>query len=130
LYVSHGTIGGHEVGGTVAISLPFLDAYDIATYSWTALSDTVPHPGDHAGGARLGHLLCAAGDRLGGEDKWPLVAPTDCYVMGQWEIKASIHMLKNRASYDTTCDGRMIAAGGDGDNGKVYNSVHVFNGTA
>jgi hypothetical protein len=50
--------------------------------------------------------------------------------MGQWEIKASIPMLKNRASYDTTCDGRMIVAGGDGDNGKVYNSVHVFNGTA
>jgi hypothetical protein len=131
LYVSHGTAGGHEIGGDVARSLPYLDAYDIATDSWTALSDTAPHPRDHAGGARLGHLLCVAGGRLGGEDNWPLVDPTDCYnlVTGQWEIKASIPVLKNCTSYATTCDGRLIVAGGDGA-GTVYNSVHVFNGTA
>lgn len=43
IYVSHGTIGGHETDDH-AEALPYLDVYDIATDTWTALSDDVPHP--------------------------------------------------------------------------------------
>ena len=43
IYVSHGNDGGHE-RGNFAVSLGWLDVYDIATDSWTALSDNAPNP--------------------------------------------------------------------------------------
>lgn len=43
IYVSHGGRGGHETADH-AEDLPYLDVYDIASDSWTALSDDVPHP--------------------------------------------------------------------------------------
>ena len=43
IYVSHGNDGGHEKDD-FALSLGWLDVYDIATDSWTALSDSAPNP--------------------------------------------------------------------------------------
>jgi Kelch motif len=132
IYVSHGTVGGHGSGSNPATCLPYLDVYNITTDSWTALSDSAPNPRDHSGGALVnGNLLCVAGGRNGGVNGWPQVAPTDCYNLdtGLWEEKAAIPQLRARGQFGTTCDGKMIAVGGDG-NGKTYTNVDVFNGTS
>jgi hypothetical protein len=132
IYVSHGTVGGHETDTNPATCLPYLDEYTIATDSWKALSDSAPNPRDHAGGALVnGNLLCVAGGRNGGVNGWPQVTPTDCYNLdtGLWEQKAAIPQLRSRGQYGTTCDGKMIVAGGDGG-GKVYKNVDVFDGTS
>jgi N-acetylneuraminic acid mutarotase len=86
IYVSHGTTGGHE---TFATSLPYLDEYEIATDTWTALSSNAPNPRDHTGGAMVNGLICVAGGRNGGEINWPMVAPTDCFNLTskQWKSK-------------------------------------------
>ena len=45
IYISHGNDGGHETSSNrAATSLGYLDVYDIATDSWTALSDDAPNP--------------------------------------------------------------------------------------
>jgi hypothetical protein len=131
IYVSHGNNGGHETGDH-AVSLPYLDAYDIGTDSWTALSDNAPHPRDHTGGAVLdnGRRLCVGGGRNGGELNWPDVAPTDCYDLttGVWTVEASMPSPRAGSSYGVSCDGQyLLVAGGEGS-GKAWNDVHAFDG--
>lgn len=128
IYVSHGNIGGHETGDH-ALSLGWLDEYDIATGQWTAISDSAPNPRDHTGGAMLNGRLCVTGGRIGGDQYWPDVAPTDCYNFqtGMWEVEASIPQVRAGSSYGITCDGRLMVAGGEG-NGKAWNNVDVFDG--
>jgi N-acetylneuraminic acid mutarotase len=67
IYVSHGTTVGHETAN-FATSLPYLDEYEIATDTWTALSSNAPNPRDHTGGAMVNGLICVAGGRNGGEN--------------------------------------------------------------
>jgi N-acetylneuraminic acid mutarotase len=131
IYVSHGNNGGHETGNH-AVSLPYLDAYDIGTDTWTALSDNAPHPRDHTGGAVLdnGRRLCVGGGRNGGELNWPDVAPTDCYdlLTGEWTVEASMPSPRAGSSYGVSCDGQyLLVAGGEGS-GKAWNDVHAFDG--
>jgi N-acetylneuraminic acid mutarotase len=115
IYVSHGTTGGHEQAD-FSTALGFLDVYDIATDSWTALSDSAPNPRDHTGGALIHGRICVAGGRNGGEIDWPRVAPTDCYDLatGQWTVEAPIPQVRSGSSYDLTCNGHLIVAGGEG----------------
>jgi hypothetical protein len=129
IYVSHGNSGGHETGNH-AVSLGYLDVYDISTDTWTALSSNAPNPRDHVGGALIDGRICVAGGRNGGELNSPSVGPTDCYNLAtsQWEVEAAIPQLRAGSSYGTTCDGKMMIAGGEGD-GNAWNNVDVFDGT-
>jgi hypothetical protein len=128
IYVSHGTIGGHELSN-FATARPFLDVYDIATDSWTPLSSSAPNPRDHTGGALINGRLCIAGGRNGAELNWPDVAPTDCYNLtsGNWTVEANIPQVRSGASYGTTCDGRLMIAGGEGG-GRAWQNVDIFDG--
>ena len=130
IYVSHGTTGGHETGDH-AVSLPFLDVYDIATDSWTALSDDAPNVRDHCGGALINGRLCVAGGRLGSALHWPLVRETDCYDLetGSWSVEAPLPNRRSGSAYGTSCDGKLLVAGGEG-NGQIWNNFDVFDGTS
>jgi len=131
IYVSHGNNGGHEQSGddVDAVSLGYLDEYDIATDTWKAISSNAPNPRDHTCGAMVGGRLCVAAGRNGGELGWPPVAPTDCYNFdtGKWEVEASIPQVRAGASCGTTCDGKLMVAGGEGG-GKAWKNVDVFDG--
>ena len=129
IYVSHGNDGGHETGNH-ATSLPYLDEYDIASDSWTALSDNAPNPRDHTGGALVNGRICVAGGRNGGVVGWPEVAPTDCYDLGSgtWSVEAPIPQVRAGSSYGTTCDGNLIIAGGEGG-GQAWSDVDMFDGS-
>jgi hypothetical protein len=128
IYVSHGTIGGHELSN-FATARPFLDMYDIATDSWTPLPDA-PNPRDHTGGALINGRICVAGGRNGAEINWPDVPQTDCYdiTAGKWKVEASIPQARSGSSYGTTCDGKLMIAGGEGS--KIYQNVDIFDGVS
>ena len=132
IYVSHGNRGGHEVSGddVDAVSLGYLDEYDIATNTWSVISSNAPNPRDHTCGAMVGGRLCVAGGRNGGLEGWPEVAPTDCYnfATGEWEVEANIPQVRAGSSCGTTCDGKLMIAGGEGG-GKAWKNVDVFDGT-
>lgn len=130
IYVSHGNSGGHETADH-AESFGLLDEYTIATDSWRALSDTAPHPRDHCGGALIDGRICVGGGRNGGEVNWPGIAPTDCYDLttGLWSVEADIPNVRGGSAYGTTCDGKLMVAGGEGDN-RAWNEVDVFDGSS
>lgn len=129
IYISHGNSGGHETGDH-AEALPYLDEYDIATDSWTALSSSAPNPRDHTGGGWIDGRICVAGGRDGGVIGWPGTAPTDCYDLttGTWTVEAPIPNIRGGSSYGTTCDGKLMVAGGEGSN-RAWDEVDVFDGT-
>jgi Kelch motif len=122
------TTKGHETGD-YATSLPYLDAYDIETDTWTALSDDAPNPRDHTGGALIDGRICVGGGRNGGELNWPDVAVTDCYDLatGTWSEEAPIPDPRAGSSYGVSCDGQLLVAGGEG-NGQAWNVVQAFDG--
>jgi hypothetical protein len=130
IYVSHGNRGGH---GSHAESLAWLDKYNIATDSWTNMTDA-PNPRDHTGGAIVNGMLCVAGGRDGGADDNnffdAVVVETDCYnfATGQWEVKASLPQGRAASGYGTTCDGKMMLAGGEGFD-RAWPNVDIFDGS-
>ena len=77
----------------------------------------------------IGGRLCVAAGRNGGLDKWPTVGETDCYNFetGEWEVEASIPQERAGSAYGTTCDGKLMVAGGEGS-GQAWNNVDVFDG--
>ena len=138
IYVSHGNYGGHEIpgGGDTATSVGWIDYYDITTDSWTALPNDAPNPRDHTGGALIGNRICVAGGRDGGycataNNCWPSVEPTDCYDLatGTWSVEANIPQKRAGASYGTTCDGKLMVAGGEGED-QAWKQVDVFDGNS
>lgn len=130
IYVSHGNRGGHETGDH-ATTLGWLDYYHIDENRWyTGLPDA-PNPRDHTGGAYVKGRICVAGGRDGGNRNFfnLTILPTDCYdpVTNAWTIEANIPQGRAGASYGTTCDGKLMIAGGEGY-GKAWSRVDVFNG--
>ena len=130
IYVSHGAPDGN---GADSVSL--FDQYDIANDQWTALPNA-QFPRDHTGAAIVGgSSFCVAGGRDGGAtgDFFnAVVLPTECYdlwagVNGTWTTEANIPQGRGGAAYGTTCDGKLIVAGGEGF-GKVWKNVEVFDG--
>lgn len=133
LYVSHGSIGGHEQeeGDKVKV-VGWLDYYDIDTDTWTVgtLPDA-PHPRDHTGGALVNdRYICVSGGRDGGTHTWPEVAETDCFDLQTetWSTEADIPQMRAGSAYGTSCDGKLIVAGGEGF-GQAWQQVDVFDGT-
>jgi N-acetylneuraminic acid mutarotase len=137
IYVSHGNSGGHEQDGKdFATAIGWLDRYDRINNSWKQLA-TAPNPRDHAGGAYVNGRICVAGGRNGGEPGWPPVAVTDCYdiATNAWKEEAPIPQPRGGSAYGTTCDGKLIVAGGetwsDEQGGaKAWANVDVFDGTS
>jgi hypothetical protein len=130
IYVSHGNRGGHEQDNTnFATSLGWLDRYNRNTDTWEQLADA-PNPRDHTGGAYVNGRICVAGGRNGGEADWPVVPATDCYdpETDTWTVEASIPNPRAGSAYGTTCDGKLIVAGGEG--GGAWSTVEVFDGTS
>jgi Kelch motif len=110
-----------------------LDYYDIDLDVWVTGLPDAPRPRDHCGGAYISatNKICVAGGRLGGTPNWPVVPETDCFDLTTqtWSTEASIPTPRAGSSYGTTCDGKLMIAGGEGSN-QAYNNVDVFDGTA
>jgi large repetitive protein len=137
IYVSHGNRGGHETF-LHARTLGWLDYYDVDTNSWTTCLPNAPNPRDHTGGALIvtkdndnRRLLCVAGGRDGGKRKFfnRVILPTDCFDLetNTWSVQANIPQGRAGSSYGTTCDGKLIVAGGEGF-GQAFDNVNVFDG--
>jgi outer membrane biosynthesis protein TonB len=132
IYVSHGNQGGH---GEHATSLGLFDRYNIANNEWTALPNATLAR-DHTGaGIVNGTWYCVAGGRDGGvaNANDAVVLPTECYDLtqgdvGSWVLRANIPQGKGAAAYGSTCDGKLIVAGGEIEAG-VFKTVHAFDGT-
>ena len=137
IYVSHGNRGGHETAN-FSVSLGWLDYYDISEDQWYTNLPDAPHPRDHTGGALVNGRICVAGGRDGGQlnffDK--VVLPTDCYdpVTGTWSVEANIPNGRAGSSYGTSCDGKLMIAGGEGGSKtaskQAWANVDVFDGTS
>jgi hypothetical protein len=128
IYIAFGTRGGHETGNFVT-SLPYLDVYNTTSDTWTALPDA-SFPRDHTGAAVVNGRICVSGGRNGGELGWPTVVPTECYniTTGMWSIEANIVQPRAGAAYGTSCDGKLLMAGGEAL-GKAYKNFDMFDGT-
>jgi hypothetical protein len=130
-WVSHGNRGGHETG-SFATSLGYIDFYDTVSETWILGSDAgfpdAPNPRDHTGGALVNGKICVAGGRNGGVVDWPAVARTDCFdpVTRTWSVEPNIPVTRSGSSYGTSCDGKMIVAGGERI---ISNRVDVFDGS-
>jgi N-acetylneuraminic acid mutarotase len=127
IYVSHGNTGGHEQNN-FAVSLGYLDVYDIDNDSWTALPDA-PNPRDHTCAAIIDGRICVAGGRNGGEVGWPAVSATDCYDIATrtWSVEAAIPNNRSGAACGTTCDGKLMVAGGE-EEWKAQEYTSIFDG--
>lgn len=129
ILVAMGNQGGH---GDQATSLPYLDVYDIATDSWSTGPDA-PTARDHCGGGNVDGKFCVAGGRDGGSaDFFNLnIAETNCYniASGTWEVSPDMPDSRGGSSYGTTCDGKLMVAGGEGS-GQAYARVDVYDGTS
>ena len=132
IYVSHGNRGGH---GEAAVALGWLDKYDVDRDQWTTNLPDASHPRDHTGGGLVQNdtLLCVAGGRDTGVVDFfdAVVLPTECYNLntGSWEVKPNIPAGRAGSAYGTTCDGKLMVAGGEGF-GQAYDNVDVFDGTS
>lgn len=131
IWVSHGNRGGHEEGD-FATSYGWIDYFETTTGTWV-LGDQAgfpdaPNPRDHTGGALVNGRICVSGGRNGGVIDWPAVSATDCFdpVSKTWTVEADIPEDRSGASYGTSCDGRLIVAGGERD---ISSRVDVFDGT-
>lgn len=131
IIVVAGNRGGH---GKHAKSLPWVDAFNWRTKRWIKrkFADMPDNGRDHVGGAMVKKMLCIAGGRNGGADKFfkRNLASTFCYNFrsDSWLRKPNLPRPRAGANTARTCDGRMMVAGGEG-NGVAYNRVDVFNGT-
>jgi hypothetical protein len=128
IYVAFGNRGGHETADH-AVSLPYLDVYNTTSDTWKALPDA-SYGRDHTGGALVNGRICVGGGRDGGLVGWPTVAPTECFdiATNKWTIEANILQPRAGASYGTSCDGKLLIAGGEGLN-KAYKNVEMFDGS-
>lgn len=110
-----------------------LDYFDIDLDVWVTGLPDAPHPRDHCGGAYIQdqNKICIAGGRDGGTVNWPVVAETDCFDLTTqtWTTEANIPQPRAGSSYGTTCDGKLMIAGGEG-NGQAYDNVDVFDGSS
>lgn len=131
IFVTHGNIGGHETGNH-STTLGWLDYYDIDEERWHTNLPNAPNPRDHAGGALVNGRICVAGGRDGGEVKFfnKLILPTDCYdpVSNTWSVEANIPYGGAGGAYGTTCDGKLMVAGGEWSGSLPRSNVVVFDG--
>lgn len=131
IYVVAGNRGGH---GKHAQSLTWMDAYNWRTGKWSNPGQYPDMPGggrDHTVGALVNGLLCVASGRDGGRDDFFVAVrrTTYCYDFAtrKWTKKENFPGARAGAMAGTTCDGKMMIAGGEGF-GKAFDRVDVFDG--
>lgn len=117
IYLVGGIIGGH---GPHADAVPWLDAFDLATQTWTRLPDA-PHARDHFHAAVLDGKLYAAGGRDTGTDNFAdnTISPVDVYdfATGTWQTLPSPtgDILTQRAGAAVAVvAGELVVVGGEG----------------
>jgi N-acetylneuraminic acid mutarotase len=100
---------------------------------WTTNLSDAPNPRDHTGGGLVNGQICVAGGRNSGVDDFfnITVVATDCYDLesGLWEVKAAIPQGRAGSAYGTTCDGKLMVAGGEGF-GQAWANVDLFDGSS
>jgi N-acetylneuraminic acid mutarotase len=82
--------------------------------------------------------ICVAGGRDGGDINFfsKVILPTDCFDLTteKWSQEANIPNGRGGSSYGTTCDGKLMVAGGEGGSktsSKVaWSNVDVFDGSS
>jgi hypothetical protein len=92
---------------------------------WYTNLPNAPNPRDHTGGALINGRICVAGGRDSGSiGFFKNVFPTDCYDPSKktWTVEASIPMGRANAAYGTTCDGKLMVAGGRGGNDVIQST--------
>lgn len=121
IYVSHGSTDSHTDGASA-----FLDRYEIATDTWTALSDSLIAR-DHVGGGIVNGEYCVVGGQNSSGEQ---TAETECYDIENdtWSTRASLDLPRSSSAVGTLCDGRSMVAGGEDESG-VLSEVSVFDGT-
>lgn len=130
IFVIAGNRGGH---GAHAESLPWVDAFNWKTKTWVQRNYAdMPDAGrDHVGAALVNDEICVAGGRNGGADKFfkANIASVYCYDFARdsWSRKQNMPTPRAGANTALTCDGRMMVAGGEGNN-RAYDRVDVFDG--
>lgn len=132
IYVVAGNRGGH---GEHATALGWMDAYNYVTNKWMTNLPSLPAGAerDHVGGAMVNGQLCIAGGRDSGVKTFftSNVKSTYCYnfTTKKWTKKDDFPVPRAGANTGSTCDGKMMIAGGEG-NGRAYSRVDVFDGTS
>lgn len=128
IYLVGGNRGGH---GGHATSYGWFDCYNYKTNKWSIGLPTMPDPRDHVGGGMVNGQLCVVGGRDGGSASFFNAARLSvwCFNFGQWKWNRRQNIPVGRAGAMTgsTCDGKLMIAGGEG-NGGAYKRVDVFNG--
>lgn len=131
IYVVGGNRGGH---GSHATALPWMDAYNWRTWTWTTVGTfpDIPDGGrDHFGGGLVNDELCIAGGRDSGTERffYAVRRTTFCYnfVTRRWSQRADMIPGRAAAMTGTACDGRLVIAGGEGA-GMAFSRVDVFDG--
>lgn len=132
IYVVGGNRGGHGEGSQ---SLGYMDYFDIIEKKWVTGLPDLPSPRDHVGGAIVNGKLCIAGGRLGGAKNFfaAVVKSTYCFdfTTQTWQnMNADIPAGRAGAATGTTCDGRMMVAGGEGKYSAAFDQVDFFDGTS
>lgn len=131
IYVVGGNRGGH---GSHANAVTWMDTFNWRTRRWTGRKHpNMPGTGrDHVGGALVNGELCIAGGRDSGEGDFfnAVIKETYCFNFNrqEWSKRANMPVPRAGAMTGSTCDGRMMVAGGEGDD-RAYNRVDVFDGT-
>jgi large repetitive protein len=129
IYIVGGNYGGH---GEHATAVNWFDRYEVSSGTWAILSNMI-YARDHVGAGIVdsGRLLCVAGGRDSGQSRpyRAVVKTTECYSFATraWSVRADIPTPRASSAYGTSCNGKLIVAGGEGY-GKTYNGVDVFDG--
>lgn len=129
LWLVGGNRGGHGRGSQ---TLGWMDYLDLKTGKWTTNLPELPEGRDHVGGALVNGEICIAGGRDGGAVNFfpAVVASTYCYNFNtkKWRKAQDIPTPRAGASTATTCDGKMMIAGGEGAMRAAFDTVETFDG--
>lgn len=132
IYVVGGNRGGH---GTGSVTLGWMDYYDLRTKKWVTGLPDLPAARDHFGGAMVNGMLCVAGGRRGSAKKFfeAVIKSTYCFdfTANEWRnMNADIPAGRAGAATGTTCDGKMMIAGGEAKYSAAFSQVDVFDGVS
>lgn len=132
IWVVGGNQGGH---GGHSNTLGYVDYYDLLLDKWVLQLAELPEGRDHVGGAivNVGHeqQLCISGGRDSGRTNvlTAIISSTFCYSFSrnEWvDMKNDIPVGRAGAAVTSTCDGKMMVAGGEAM--LVYDRVDIFDG--
>lgn len=125
IYVCGGNRGGH---GTGSLALKWVDKYNTKTNTWMTNLRDMPVARDHVQGAVIGGKICLTGGRTGSQ---AVIGSTYCLdaKKDKWKNqKSDLPMPRAGAAVATTCDGKMMVAGGEGEMKNAFSRVDLWDG--